>query len=117
MNPSIEVCENWGTFRQGTLRMPYPKLVEILGDPHEGPSMDDKVDVEWCFVGKENPKIHFGVWNYKNGPAYCGDSVKLEDVAVFSIGVNPERIGDKNFDVPASIEFLKELFGDKVSFP
>lgn len=67
----------------------YSELVEKLGEPFKNgdagfPDDDDKVDVCWCFTFEGS---YVSIWNYKNGPAYCGDEVEsVEDIDYFSFG-------------------------------
>lgn len=65
----------------------YLLLVEKLGEPFlngspDFPDDEDKVDVCWCFNSEDG---HVSIWNYKNGPAYCGDEVEsVEAIDYFS---------------------------------
>ena len=104
---AFEVGDNLnGVHRTGTLNMPYPELVELLGEAPSGPSDDGKADVEWEVKSKENPSIRIGIWNFKNGPAYCGAGKTLESIDSFSLWAETQE----------QKEFAKELFGNKVEF-
>lgn len=78
----IEVCpDHWYWFRT------FGELANKLGEPFKNgesgfPDDDDKVDVCWCFTFEGG---YVSIWNYKNGPAYCGDEIQsLQDIDYFS---------------------------------
>lgn len=79
------------------LEISYAKLVSKLGKPHKNgdedfPDDTDKVDVCWGF---RNAGFVILIWNYKNGPAYNGEGVALENVDRFSVFyVSPESWAD-----------------------
>lgn len=65
----------------------YGELANKLGEPFKNgesgfPDDDDKVDVCWCFTFEGG---YVSIWNYKNGPAYCGDEIQsLQEIDYFS---------------------------------
>ena len=84
----IQVSNSWddidvnGTSYHGnSLRLPYEKLVNQLGD-HSG-SDGYKADAEWFFKD-EKGKVAT-LYNYKNGPNYTGQG-RIEDIKQWNIG-------------------------------
>lgn len=82
-----EYMEN-NSHRTGGLEISYAEMVEKLGAPHKNgepdfPDDDHKIDVCWGFQ-KENGETVL-IWNYKNGPAYNGAEVSLDDINHFSV--------------------------------
>ena len=84
----IQVSNSWddidvnGTSYHGnSLRLPYEKLVNLLGD-HSG-SDGYKSDAEWFFKD-EKGKVAT-LYNYKNGPNYTGQG-RIEDIKQWNIG-------------------------------
>ncbi len=100
MNAQIKQVESEGSSWQfGINDVFFPKMVEILGGPNIA---DDphKVDASWCVEHDDGRRLM--VWNYKNGPAYCGSGVSLDSVCEWS--------GHSNR------ELAEELFGkEKIS--
>lgn len=80
---NLEKVNEIGSSKQFTITSPYLDIVEAIGEPHleDDP---DKVDVSW-HVRDVDTDRHLAVWNYKNGPAYLGESVvTIEDIEYFS---------------------------------
>ena len=70
-----------GTSYRGQFRLPYAKVIELLGQPN-AQSDGYKTDLEWSF---EKDGVVATVYNWKNGPNYTG-SGSVEDINVWNIG-------------------------------
>jgi hypothetical protein len=85
-----------GTCLVGHITAHYSELVDVFGNPTEGDGY--KVDAEW--------KIEFEdgtvgtIYNWKNGPNYCGEHGKLPE---FNTDWN---VGGKGYD---SWSFIDEV--------
>lgn len=73
-----------GTSLQGYISIPFANLVEVLGEPHsDGDGY--KVDAEWI-LKFDNGTIAT-IYNYKDGPNYCGqDGTPVKDIVDWHIG-------------------------------
>jgi hypothetical protein len=88
-----------GTSYCGCFKMPYAKLVELIGEPN---AMSDgyKTDVEWAF---ERDGVVATIYNWKNGPNYIGRGT-IEDVDEWNIG---------GHDLTAANDMVLELIGNR----
>ena len=77
----MEDINTCGTSFRGQFRLPYAKVIELLGQPN-AQSDGYKTDLEWSF---EKDGVVATVNNYKNGPNYTG-SGNGEDIDVWHIG-------------------------------
>ena len=85
--------------RQGTIYIPWNKLVKLIGPPHCVGDMD-KSDGQWDFILPG--KSFISIWNYKNGPNYDREIksvAKIKELSVYWSG-------------DAGRKKLKKLFGD-----
>lgn len=73
-----------GTCLQGYICIPFANLVEVLGEPHsDGDGY--KVDAEWILMF-DNGTVAT-IYNYKNGPNYCGqDGTPVDEIEDWHIG-------------------------------
>ncbi|MDA3839889.1 MAG: hypothetical protein PF572_02265 [Patescibacteria group bacterium] len=61
-----------GTSRIGTVHASFKELKEKFGEPHdctkegEWESRDSKVRVEWAFIMKNDKRLVFTIYDYKN---------------------------------------------------
>lgn len=90
----------------------YAQMCAVLGQPLAKnqpirknaayPDDDHKTDVCWGIRDKKGNTAT--IWNYKNGPAYCGKDVpNIEDIDGFSIGSNsPELIKELEGKIAAA---------------
>lgn len=87
----------------------YLLLVEKLGEPFKNgepdfPDDEDKVDVCWCFKYANG---YISIWNYKNGPAYCGDEIQsLEEIDYFSFDYTDDdtlKAFFQQYDLPLTV--------------
>ena len=60
-----------GTSHQGEISETFENLLKVFGTPM-GASDDGKVDVEWNI--KFNDGVVATIYNWKNGPNYCGET-------------------------------------------
>lgn len=78
-----------GTHYVGEFKMPYAKLVEVIGEPN---GMDDgyKTDVEWAF---ERDGVVATIYNWKDGPNYIGRGT-IKDLDEWHVGGHDGRAMD-----------------------
>lgn len=65
----------------------FKKMVSILGLPNRKDD-PDKVDASWSVEHNDGRRLF--VWNYKNGPAYCGPGVSIDDIENWSMDGSKE---------------------------
>lgn len=71
------------TWKVGMIKATFRELVDLFGKP--GPGDEEKVDAEWRIKFSDGTVAT--VYNYKNGPAYCGkDGTPVERIKEWSIG-------------------------------
>jgi len=72
-----------GTSLIDAITVPYARLVEIFGEPDEGDGY--KVDAEWVLTLPGG--IVATIYNWKDGPAYCGrDGTPVEQIRHWHVG-------------------------------
>lgn len=71
-----------GTCLQGYVIAPYHKILELFGRPMEGDGY--KTDVEWIVRFEDG--LIATIYNWKNGPAYCGDGMSVSLIDEWNIG-------------------------------
>lgn len=85
--------EYQGGYAMGHVDVPFPKLVEVLGEPYRNDPVgrnpnypDDDVKTDVCWELEDEAGHVLNVWNYKNGPAYNDDTGKgaIEQINYFS---------------------------------
>ena len=70
-----------GTSYCGCFKMPYAKLVELIGEPND--EIDGyKTDVGWAF---ERDGVVATIYNWKNGPNYIGRGT-IKDIDEWNVG-------------------------------
>lgn len=88
-----------GTSYCGCFKMPYTKLVELIGEPND--EIDGyKTDVGWAF---ERDGVVATIYNWKNGPNYIGRGT-IEDIDEWNIG---------GHDLTAANDMVLELIGNR----
>lgn len=83
-DPSISIA---GTCLQGYAMTEYYRIVELFGRPKNGDGY--KTDVEWVIRFEDG--LVATIYNWKNGPAYCGDDFKVEYINEWNIGGSSEE--------------------------
>ena len=84
------------------VRVTYAVMCSVLGQPlaknqpigKNAAYPDDDYKTDVCWGIRDDQGRTATIWNYKNGPAYCGEEVpNIEAIDGFSIGSNsPELI-------------------------
>ena len=88
-----------GTSYCGCFKMPYTKLVELIGEPND--EIDGyKTDVGWAF---ERDGVVATIYNWKNGPNYIGRGT-IEDIDEWNIG---------GHNLTAANDIVLELIGNR----
>ena len=77
----MEDINTCGTSFRGQFRLPYAKVIELLGQPN-AQSDGYKTDLEWSF---EKDGVVATVYNWKNGPNYTGCG-NIEDIDEWNVG-------------------------------
>ena len=65
--------KTWGTGFQGDLHVDYLKIVDVFGDPHWGPSADEKIQVEWILEWDDGTIATIHDWRTKEPPEKVKD--------------------------------------------
>ena len=76
-----------GTCLQGQINCDYDDLVKCFGEPADLSTIDSdgKVDVEWVIEFEDGTVAT--VYNWKNGPLYCGDEgIPVQAIKRWHIG-------------------------------
>jgi hypothetical protein len=81
-----------GSHLQGYIKAKYTELVALFGKPTDGDGY--KVDAEWNV--KFDDGIVASIYNYKDGPNYCGpDGVPVHKITDWHIGGTTKRAVDQ----------------------
>tara|TARA_Y100000310_G_C20655598_1_gene801811 strand:- start:1113 stop:1466 length:354 start_codon:yes stop_codon:yes gene_type:complete len=94
-----EIDNSMGGSRLRGLEKSYQELVELLGEPYINNGKDEypddgyKTDVHWAICDKNDVRKYIQIWNYKDGPAYCGSKgTPIEKMDSFSLYYSNEQI-------------------------
>lgn len=79
-----------GTSLQGSISTRYKDLVAKLGQPMNGDRY--KVDAEWHLLFEDGTTA--SIYNWKNGPAYLGDTATIEAIDEWNIGGASRRVAE-----------------------
>lgn len=80
-----------GTCGQGSMTIPYIRLVNLFGEPMPGDEY--KVDAEWNIETDDGTVIT--IYNWKNGPNYCGsDGIPVPMITEWNIGGHSRKVCD-----------------------
>lgn len=79
------------TSYQGDLLVPYHTLVATFGAPLPGD--DYKVDAEWHFQFEDGAVAT--LYNWKNGPNYLGDDVRLDLIDEWNVGGHAPEVVER----------------------
>ena len=79
-----------GTHLQGYVQVTYRELTDVFGRPHsDGDGY--KVDAEWMIKFPDGEVAT--IYNWKNGPNYCGDEgIPTRDITTWHIGGNKREV-------------------------
>ena len=86
----VSALEYRADHRSNSIDKPFNEMRMKLGEPFiasecdDYPDDTDRTDVCWGFRNTATG-AQVGIWNYKNGPNYCGPTVTLEDIDGFSV--------------------------------
>ena len=94
-----------GTSLQGHVSCGYEDIVRCFGEPIDLHTLvtDGKVDVEWVIRFEDGTVAT--IYNWKNGPAYCGEAgTPVEAIRYWNIGGKSYKARDLVTDALTSGE-------------
>jgi len=96
---NIQKGSSGGTSRTMTIHASYKELVDALGYPEDLSGKTYKIDVQWDVRDADTGRP-LVVWNYKNGPNYCGeDGTPVTEITTWSADGDPSLAEELGLEV------------------